>query len=46
MTIKEFLDELDGCGIIVTDYNLIEKYLAWFEADLDSIVELDGEGLD
>jgi hypothetical protein len=42
MTIQEFLNELDGNGIVITDYALIEDYLKLFDADLESIIELDG----
>jgi hypothetical protein len=45
MTVKEFLDDLDGCGLVITDYDLIENYLKWFDADLDSDIELNGEEL-
>lgn len=45
MTIREFLDELDGCGIIITDYDLIENYLKWFDATLESSIEINGEEL-
>jgi hypothetical protein len=45
MTVQEFLDNLDGCGLIITDYDLIENYLKWFDATLESTVELDGEEL-
>jgi hypothetical protein len=43
MTLREFLDFLDGCGIVVTDEDLVENAVKWFDATLDSIVSLNGE---
>jgi hypothetical protein len=45
MTVQEFLEFLDGNGIVVTDEDLVEVALGWFEATLESIVKLDDEEL-
>jgi hypothetical protein len=45
MTLQEFLDFLDGNGIVVTDEDLIKDAIKWFDATLDSVISLDGEGL-
>lgn len=45
MTLKELLEYLDGAGLIVTDYDEIEQTLGWFDSNLESTVQLDGEEL-
>lgn len=45
MTLQEFLDFLDGNGIVVTDEDEIESALKWFDKSLESIVKLDDEEL-
>jgi hypothetical protein len=39
MTIRELLELLDGCGLVVTDDELIADALAEAGLTLDSIVE-------
>jgi len=39
-SIKDFLSELDGCGLILTDYDLIEEKLMEYGLSLDSIVRI------
>lgn len=45
MTIQELLEYMDGAGLIIVDYNEIEKVLRWFESTLKSKVQLDGQEL-
>lgn len=45
MTIKELLEYLDGAGLIITDYDEIEQALGWFDSNLESSVQFDGEEL-
>jgi hypothetical protein len=41
MTLKEILEDLDGCGLAITDWDLIEEQLKNLVYTLDSHVRED-----
>ena len=42
-TLREMLDELDGYGLVITDYDLIEEYLNNLGIDSGVLIDYKAE---